>query len=127
MTVRSLSPAPDSTGSSAGFSQLRLPLCREVGRDGLFLKNSAFTDDLRRSVTKRLPQGAPERMAGLLGCRIDRLYDEHGGEVRYSLDAFVTGLMQLPRHEARHVLRKIAREFDAVVTEDPALDESGVG
>jgi hypothetical protein len=113
--------APESTGSSAAFSQ------RELGRNGLLLKNSSFTDDLRRSVTKRLPHGAPERMASLLGVRVDTIYDQNGAECRYTLDAFVTGLLQLSRHEARHVLRKIARKFDALVIEDPSIDDSGVG
>lgn len=127
MASTSLRSVPPATGKSDGFSQLRLPLCREVGRDGLFLKNSTFADEVRRAVVKRLPVGAPERMADLLGCRVGTIHSQHEGEVRYSLDAFVTGLTQMPRHEARHVLRKIAREFDALVTEDPSLDDSAVG
>jgi hypothetical protein len=128
MPTRSSFRPASSTETSAGFCQLRLPLYRELGRDGLFLKNSAFADALRRSVTKRLPQGAPERMAEQLGCRVARIYDETSGDVRYSVDGFVTGLMQLPRHEARGVLRKIAREIDALVIEDPSLDISaGLG
>ena len=104
------------------FCQTRLPLYREVGRNGLFLKNSGFTDDLRRAVTARLPQGAPEKMALVLECRIERIYDEHAGESRYTLDTFVTGLMQLPREDARRVLRKIARWIDALVIESPAVE-----
>lgn len=48
-----------SMESGEEFCQLRLPLYREVGRNGLFLQNTAFADGMRRSVTKRLPQGAP--------------------------------------------------------------------
>jgi hypothetical protein len=121
-----LAAAP-STGIEAEFSQreyqLRLPLYREVGRNGLFLKNSTFTDGIRRLATKRLPLGAPERMAALLGCRAGRIYDEHAGEIRYSLDVFVADLLHLPRHEGRRALRPICRAIGALVIEDPRVDE----
>lgn len=112
-----IAPAPSTEKKSAlsdtekagGFSQLRLPLYREVGRDGLFLKNTAVADELRRSVTKRLPTGAPERIAERLGKRVGQVYDEHAGEAKYSVDAFVAGLLELRPEEARYCLNKMAR------------------
>ena len=101
-------------------------MTRELGRNGFFLKNTAFADGMRRSVTKRLPQGAPERIAARLGRRIDRIYDEHSGELTYSLDVYVAGLMELPRHDARLILRRVAHCFGAWVIEDPSLDDSAV-
>ena len=64
-------------------------------------------------------------MARVLGCDVARVYDEHAAESRYSLDVFAMGLFTLPRHEARYVLRKIAREVGGIVLEDPScLEES---
>jgi hypothetical protein len=94
-----------------------------MGRDGFFLKNTAFADGMRRSVTKRLPQGAPERMAARLGRRIERIYDEHSGQLTYSLDVYVAGLMELQHHHSRMILRRVARCFGGLVVEDPSVDE----
>lgn len=121
-------PRPaQSKEREAEFPQLRLPLYTEIGRNGLFLKNTAFADGMRRSVTKRLPQGAPERMAARLGKRLDRIYNEHSGETTYSLDVYVAGLMELPHHEARLILRRIAHCFSALVIENPVIEEAAVG
>jgi hypothetical protein len=125
--TRTCKPAePAATGKTETFSQLRLALCREVGREGLFLKNSQFTEGLRRGVVSRLPRGAVEDMSELLGVRPDSLYAQHEGEVRYSLDAFVVGLMHLQREDARHVLRLIAHEIGAVVVENPFLEDEAM-
>jgi hypothetical protein len=124
MTATLLRRASDATAKSEEFYQLRLPLfTREQGRDGLLLKNTTFVDAVRRIAIKRLPVGAPERMAGLLGCRVDRIYDEHRGEIRYSMDVFTAALLHLPRHESRRALRPIAQAIGALVIEDPRVDE----
>jgi hypothetical protein len=120
---------PSSTGTSGAFSQLRLPLLRVEGRNGLLLANSPVADGLRRSVTKRLPCGAPERIADRLGKRIALVYDQHAGETTYSLDAFVAGLLELRREEVRYILNKVARLFGAWVIPDAQADDdiSAVG
>jgi hypothetical protein len=121
----SISPrrASVSTGTFAAFSQ------RVLGADGLFLRNSALTDSLRRSVTKRLPSGAPEKMADRLGTPVKRLYHEHNGETRYSVDAFTAGLLELRPEEARHCLNRLASLVGARVIPNAQADDdiSAVG
>jgi hypothetical protein len=94
---------------------------REVGRDGLLPRNTAFADGMRRSVTKRLPQGAPERMAARLGKGIRQIYHEHASETTYSLDVWMAGLLELPYHESRMLLRRVARPIRGLVIEDPSF------
>jgi hypothetical protein len=127
MASTSLLRRATSTETSAGFSQL--PLSRERGRNGLLARNSTFTDRRRRSIVKRLPQGAPARIADRLGVDVQQVYDAHAAETRYTLDLFVAGLLEVPRDAARRILRPIARLVDALVVEDPTScsDDSGVG
>jgi hypothetical protein len=114
----------DSTERLAGsFRQLRLPLLRVEGRNGLVMPNTEAADGLRRSVVKRLPHGAAERIATLLDRPVAYVYDQHAAERTYALDTFLAGLVQLSSDEARHVLDKMARPFGLYVAHDPGIFE----
>lgn len=128
MTSTCARGATPATEISTGFSQLRLPFLRVEGRKGLLLPNSPMADGLRRSVVKRLPYGAPEKIAGRLGKRVAQVYDAHAGETTYSVDVFVAALLELRPEEARLCLNRVARlvgawvipSADADVEEDAA-------
>lgn len=86
----SASRPQDSTERSAGnFRQLRLPLLRVEGRNGLVMPNTEAADGLRRSIVKRLPQGSAERIASLLDRPVAYVYDQHAAERTYALDTFM--------------------------------------
>lgn len=114
---------------SGEFAQLELPLHREADeRRGSYFRNCRFADAIRRSVVKRLPHGAVAAIAVLLDqfnerARVTaRVYDEHAGSVRYSLDVFVADLLQLSTDDARHVLQKLAKPMGLWVTRAPGFD-----
>lgn len=125
----SASRPQDSTERSAGnFRQLRLPLLRVEGRNGLVMPNTEAADGLRRSIVKRLPQGSAERIASLLDRPVAYVYDQHAAERTYALDTFLAGLVQLSADEARHVLDKLARPFGLYVAHDPSVSlEDSIG
>jgi hypothetical protein len=107
-----------------------LPLQREKDRHhGSYFRNCRFVDAIRRSVLKRLPHGAVEKIAEALLQfddllrLITRIQDEHSGQTRYSMDVFVADLIQLRTDDARHVLQKLARPLGLWVVRSPFSPE----
>lgn len=92
------------------------------------LKNSNTVDRIRRSILKRLPTGAVEKIWKRLGVTDDRVYDEHEDRRVYSLDITIAGLDQLGRHDRRDVLDNLLRRWDlrTLELERRDLDDSAV-
>jgi hypothetical protein len=128
-------PSTATSGSncqpaSGEFAQLELPLHREADvRRGSYFRNCRFSDAIRRSVVKRLPHGAVAEIAAMLDQFnerpkvLARVYDEHAGTTRFSLDVFVADLLHLTTDDARHVLQKIAKPLGLWVLRAPGTGE----
>ena len=100
-----------------------------TGGRGMFLPNSQATDDLRRSVVKRLPVGAVERICGRLGCRDHRIYDEHDSKRIYSVDVFRADLDELTRFDRELMLDRFLWRWNlrTLRFEQRASDDSAAG